>query len=341
MSSAIPSIHFDTSLLPVPERFARWAEAVPTYEVAPLGDGGAAAFSAEASAWFLGELVVTYGRLTPVSFARSAKKASLDGQDSLTFLLLTHGSWTGTIEERSLTVGPGQVAAFDLMRPVSADATENGYVSLGVSRRALQASAAAMPDLHGRVLDGTPGRLMADHFLSLVRHLPAVTAPDVAAVTKATLGVIAGGLASLPPESAVPARGSAVWHRARRYIDQNLASADLSPGRICREIAVSRATLNRAFAGSGGVANYILGRRLEAVHARLAHPDEHRSIGEIAHDFAFTSASHFSAAFRSRFGYSPRDVRVGAAVRGGGDAGSEHETETQRFRAWIWGFAST
>jgi len=46
--------------------------------------------------------------------------------------------------------------------------------------------------------------------------------------------------------------------------------------------------------------------------SHLVDPKEQRSITEIAYAFHFDSMSHFSRAFRSRFGYSPRQARQGA-----------------------------
>lgn len=341
MSQAIPSLKLDTDHLPEPERFASWSEALATYDVAPLGPEGAAAFRAKLTAWSLGELVVTRGRLTPVRFVRSARKAKSDGHDSFVFLLLNNGSWTGEVEGRGLTIGPGQVATLDLSRPFWTEATDNAHVTVGVSRRALQATLPTVPDLHGRVLDGAPGRLVADHLVSLARHLPSVTAADVPPLTKATLGLLTGALASLPQVSAGPARGSALRHRARRHIDLNLTAAALSPDHLCRELAVSRSSLNRAFTGAGGVAAYILGRRLEAVHARLAHPDEHRTVGEIARRFQFVSAAHFSNAFRARFNYSPSEARAfGDSVESKASTAVRDETAATQFRAWMTGLTS-
>jgi len=80
-----------------------------------------------------------------------------------------------------------------------------------------------------------------------------------------------------------------------------------------QKLAVGRSALYRAFAPFGGVQAYLRKRRLEAAHALLVDPKEPRSITEIAFGFHFVSMSHFSRAFRSRFGYSPRQARHGAA----------------------------
>lgn len=339
MTPLIPSIELDTDRLPASERFARFAEGLPIYELTALSDGGPESFSANVKAWSLGDLVVTSGRLSPLRWVRSAKAASRDGHDNLSFILLTDGSAEGDAEGRRVSIGPGQIAAFDLGRPFFNNATQTKSLTLGVSRRAMQNVVATLPDLHGRILDGIPGRLVADHLFSLVRFLPVVREADVPVLIKATLGLVAGCLASLPAAADEPVLGFALRYRARRHIDQNLGSAELSPDQISRDLGISRSTLNRAFSPTGGVAAYIQGRRLEAVHAILARTDEGRSIAEIAYEFGFASASHFSTAFRNRFGYSPGQARAGERPPGTMSKASNGGVNEQ-FRLWMEQFAA-
>lgn len=333
MAQAIPTIHFDTDLLPVRERLPRWGEAMSAYDMTAIGEGGPEAFRAKSTVWWLGGLVVARGRLSPLRFERSTIKARADQQDNISFLLLTRGAWTGDLDGRPLQVGPGQLVGFDRTRPVTADSSDNEHISVVFPRRTIQEAMPGMPDLHGRIMDGVPGRLLVDHFLALVRYLPLMTTADVPAMTKATASLVAGCVEALPKRE--PEATEAIRARVRFYIDQHLASPDLHPERIRQDLALSRSTLYRAFKGVGGVAAYIQDRRLEAAHILLGDPEEHRKTSTIAFSLGFVSASHFSAAFRQRFGYTPGEAReeVGRAV--GEQAGVGEERETLRFRAWM------
>ncbi|MDY0066471.1 MAG: helix-turn-helix transcriptional regulator, partial [Steroidobacteraceae bacterium] len=58
---------------------------------------------------------------------------------------------------------------------------------------------------------------------------------------------------------------------------------------------------------------YLLEHRLERCRSALERPrDSARSITEIAFECGFNDASHFSRAFRSRYGLSPREFRRAA-----------------------------
>src|SRR3546814_5257779 len=53
----------------------------------------------------------------------------------------------------------------------------------------------------------------------------------------------------------------------------------------------------------------------DLIHALLCAPGERRGISDLAYAHGFTSAAHFSRAFRNLFGYSARDVRDLARMR--------------------------
>jgi AraC-like DNA-binding protein len=314
MTLKVPRIHFDTAALPADERFERWRASVPAYDVTPPPDAAAASFRAQADAWLLGDLVVTSGLLSAMRFARSAEKAKADGFDRYSLLLLRQGRWTGNVGGRLLTVGPGQVVLFDLTRPMEAAGIASDSITLGLARNALAAAMPRMPDVHGAVLDGAMGRLLADHLLLLVHQLPAMEQGEVPAVVEATVGVIAACLAATSAMEETPLSASELElrHRIMRHVDQQLAAPDLTPAHICRELACSRSALYRALGPSTGIAAYVRTRRLEAVHVLLHDPAERRNIADIARGFGFVSDEHFNKSFRRRFGYTPGKARRGA-----------------------------
>src|SRR5690606_23432267 len=100
--------------------------------------------------------------------------------------------------------------------------------------------------------------------------------------------------------------------RARLFIEQNLSDPDLGPHTIARSLKVSARYLRMIFAREGEcISSYVLRRRLEETARQLADPRwRGRSICEIAFQWGFNSAPHFSRSFRSHFGMSPREYRA-------------------------------
>jgi AraC-like DNA-binding protein len=310
MTSPISTLHFDTDLLPAKDRFDVWRRGVAAFDVSRSGDT-TVPFHAKVDAWTLDGMAITSGRQSAACFVRTHDMAHADGHDGYLFVFLRDGSWSGDADRVTLIAGPGELIALDLTRPMTADTTDVDCVTMLVARSVIEAAMPEPPAAHGHVVEGAAGRLLAEHLLSLVHHLPAIDEKAAPAVIQATVSLIAASLASIGTSSE-PRSAASVRHKARVYVNQNLTSGDLSAATISRKLAIGRSALYRAFAPFGGVQAYLRKRRLEATHALLVDPKEPRTITEIAYAFHFVSIPHFSRAFRSRFGYSPRQARQGA-----------------------------
>jgi AraC-like DNA-binding protein len=194
--------------------------------------------------------------------------------------------------------------------------TASDSITVQIPRMAIAARLSRVPDIHGRILDDPMGYLLADHFHALVRQLPHVEQSDGPTLANATLALIASCFNSRPAvvASCAGSQNVGLRQRVRDHIDRRLTLRDLSPARICRDLALSRPALYRAFGSGQGIAAYIRARRLEAVHKLLTSTEERRAISALAYQFGFNSEAHFSKVFRKRYGYSPRDLRLQKAV---------------------------
>jgi AraC-like DNA-binding protein len=127
--------------------------------------------------------------------------------------------------------------------------------------------------------------------------------------------IVVAGLSSLAPDAPVPEPELA----ARREQIKACARARLrDPGLTVAAIAAalhtSVSTLHRAFTGEPcSIAEWVWGQRLDAVRADLCDPAlRHRTISDLAFSWGFVDASHFSRAFKARFGCTAREVRAQA-----------------------------
>jgi AraC-like DNA-binding protein len=101
------------------------------------------------------------------------------------------------------------------------------------------------------------------------------------------------------------------------YIEDSLRDPRLTLDLIAHDLNCTKRYLHMVFAGQEQtLSEYIWARRLERSRADLENPAlRERPITEIAMSWGFNNLSHFSRAFRDRFGMSPR------AARSGRDAG--------------------
>jgi AraC-like DNA-binding protein len=113
------------------------------------------------------------------------------------------------------------------------------------------------------------------------------------------------------PSAMLRARSSdATLFRAKRFITQNLRNADLTATLIASEVSASEAHLNRLFRTEGvSLMRYVWSCRLELAARLLKGCSRSQvQIQEIAYRCGFSTAAHFSRAFKDRYGISPRDA---------------------------------
>jgi AraC-like DNA-binding protein len=310
MTAAIPVLHFDTSDFPESQRFEVWRSGITTHQVT-RSDPPGTPFEALVDAWTFGEMVMTHSRFGAARMVRTAEMAQEDGRDWILVLLLKSGTMNFAIDEgkKEQTMRQGEVAVFDTLCDFASDGSAMDSITCAISRRAAQIP--SEPSLHhGLIVEGAWGRLLADYLLSLVRQLPEMDIDDTSNLTDAFVGLLMAALRATQPTGNAPLSKTIATARQRveSYIDQNLTSGELTSDKICDKLALSPSSLYRAFAQAGGITAYIRKRRLEVIHALLNTATEGLSIGEIARQYGFVSAAHFSRAFRKQFGFSPRSA---------------------------------
>jgi len=101
-------------------------------------------------------------------------------------------------------------------------------------------------------------------------------------------------------------------HRIKRFVDDNLRDPDLSVGRVAKALGVSPRYVQMVFAAMATTPlAYIRRKRLQlaAQHLRRHGPD--CSITDLSFSLGFNDLSHFSRAFKTRYGVGPREYRAG------------------------------
>jgi AraC-like DNA-binding protein len=106
-------------------------------------------------------------------------------------------------------------------------------------------------------------------------------------------------------------RSVAKLAEAKRFIRANLGNPELSSSMVARETGLSLSTVHRLFATEHAtVGSCIWNERLDTCKQDLADPlSRSKTITDIAFAWGFSDMSHFSRAFKTRFGVSPREWR--------------------------------
>ncbi|MEU4833959.1 helix-turn-helix domain-containing protein [Streptosporangium sp. NPDC023615] len=103
----------------------------------------------------------------------------------------------------------------------------------------------------------------------------------------------------------------------RAFVDRHLADPRLSPAMIATAHNISNRSLYRLFENENTtVSRLIHDRRLERCRDDLTDPgNRDRPIHAIAARWGFCAAAHFTRAFRTAYGLTPREYRYRHAPR--------------------------
>lgn len=273
--------------------------------------GADSGFPVRQAIWNLGGMLLLQQAAPPFSFERSPEQVRFSPIDHWQITFLRAGQ-TWTAVDRSVAENrPGTVEIRSLGQPFRGRAIATESVSLIIPVDRFAARGGLPEASHHVVLGGHRAKLMIDFVSSVEGNLGQLTHEALSSVRSSLIEIVFDTVSYLVGTRGEPDPVSNVglMTRARRFIQNNLVSEELTPDALSRELAISRTRLYELFENSGGVLKYIRERRLMAAHAMLANVADTRKIADVAATFGFDSAANFSRAFTQQFGYSPSSVR--------------------------------
>ncbi|MGV0741123.1 AraC family transcriptional regulator [Mycolicibacterium sp. XJ870] len=237
----------------------------------------------------------------PVCYVRPPRAADLDNDDSIRLLLPLSGSLKISGPSADRRLNPGVAAAAVSM-------------SAGFHIEHQRPAEALVLSVPRRLWQGTPPSDPAVWELGR----------GCGAVLDAMLRVVAEQRGHLNAASFVQACESAAmlvsgYHgdvdltsQARVVARQHADNVNFDPAALADLLGWSLRSLQLALHRAGTTpAELIRAERLERAAARLRHPSWRRhTVSHIAFASGFGSLSAFNSAFRSRFGYTPTDLRA-------------------------------
>jgi AraC-like DNA-binding protein len=314
--------------VPAGERFDFWREVnaklwVP-YEMRcdrKLENG----FEAQVGISQFGPVEVTLMTTMPHSIHRTPKLIRQADPEVFKVGCMVRGGGTLMQGDRSAEVGAGDLTLYDTSRSYMGefwpDVPESQVLLLRFPRSSLplppkdlrELSLTRIPGAHG------VGALSSQFLLQLARHMDELSPSDTARLATLTLDVLTTALAdALDVQRVVPqhTRQRALMAQIHAFIRENLGDPGLTPHAIAAAHYISPRYLHKLFQQDGRtVAGWVRERRLEQCRRDLADPRlANRPINAIAARWGFTSSAHFSQAFRSTYGLSPREFRQQCAT---------------------------
>lgn len=306
----IPILRYSTDHLPPEARYEDWSRrtwprARPIYRTEPSEPFNTRWESAQ-----LGSVTFVRTEISAMRWKRRLDDIRESDFDPIVVSMMEKGVAHGEIDGLPFHESDGMLHFHDLGRPSLHVSTASLTYSLIIPRTLAEARFGPLADLTAVVLPADAAAMAFAYAAELHRALPRLDLAHADRLGEVFLEVLAFGLAQHRPHLAprVSAEQS-LRTRAMEVIEQRMGDGEIPSSELCKVLGVSRGRLFSAFRSAGGVAAYVMGRRLARAKAAIAETGTAEPIGMIAHRLGFSDASHLSRAFRKRYGMTPSEYR--------------------------------
>ncbi|WP_328907156.1 helix-turn-helix domain-containing protein [Streptomyces sp. NBC_00234] len=261
----------------------------------------------------LGSLQVSSVRANPATVRRTPRLVKEDGEPVLFISLQVSGHSTVVQDDRHAVLRPGDIAFYDTRRPYTLlfeQGVDMHFFRIPVAETALPEE--SLRAVTARTLggDGSIAGLAAGYLARLAENPGLHGSPAAQLLASPTLELIRAVVAgeSGRGDLAAGALHDSLGLRLVEYLRAHLGDRDLSPASVARAHHISVRHLYAVLARSGIVFGaWVRAQRLDACRRELSRvPPSSDTITTIAHRWGFASTAHFSRAFKSAYGVSPR-----------------------------------
>jgi AraC-like DNA-binding protein len=306
----------DMAGVPATKRFTYWSEVI-CRNFAPAENRthvASDAFRASLRGRAMGPIGITRIMSTPMISSRTTQSIRREPLDCFFVSLLEAGSAHMTQSGRQVVQRAGDFMMYDSAQPFVYDMTDV-YKGLWLRLpRQVVASRMANPDiLTGRIVsvESPLGKLGAAILQQAADMELAGDGPAAARVATSIVDILA---AAFETEAGMDLnenpRHVNLLDRAKSHILANLDDPDLDTDSLVDVLGVSRRTLNRLFAREGTTPiRWLWQQRLERGRVMLESGAKAR-VTDVALSCGFSDFSHFSRAFKTEFGLSPKALLV-------------------------------
>lgn len=271
----------------------------------PLGDE----FHGEIDASYTGSLKVSTVTARGVNLYRTRNEIKRDNDAWFYTVFQLEGQAAIEQDERQVALEAGDITLIDVSRPCSIFWQHTSkQASLLLPRQLVESQ------LHGgdisiatRLNKTLPMVQLSQRLLQESLRSPALSESEGEATLEAIICLLRPMLLQ---QDAPPTRRDKQFQKIMALIDESIQSEQLRPEWLAGETGMSVRSLYRLFADKGlVVAQYIKNRRLDLCARALQNAHDEEKLAGIGYSWGFSDHSHFSTAFKQRFGVSPGEYR--------------------------------
>jgi AraC family transcriptional activator of tynA and feaB len=315
--TATRSCFATTAGIPSREKFDYWHDVVCRNLVdLEYGLIGRNTFEATFSGVRLAHLNLSRIDASAHTASRSSVGIARNESESLVFNFVLSGWLTSEQDGRATRLGVGEGAFSDARRPYRLHSDQPFTIAcLQVPRHVVDSRIGDVHRLSAINLcqRSELGPLVFAYLSRLMERAPMLNGATGIKVSQNFTDLLISMLGELAEANPLPLseyRNLALM-RVKDVVERNLADHRLGPDMVAAELKLSPRYINSLLeAEDTSLSRYIWQRRLERSAEQLRDPGlRGRTISVVALNNGFNDLSHFSKAFRERFGLSPRDYR--------------------------------
>lgn len=236
-------------------------------------------------------------------------------QDAYFAVVLLSGAYRLEQSGREVILEPGDLTLYDAAQPHRIDCPGRfSKLIVSIPRRILRERVAGIDSCTARRVRGKEGigAVAANFITSVTLQAHRMGAGEFAALSEHSLDLLALAFASAhPADVALTSSRSVSLRRVKDFIERMLSDPTLDTEKVAAGTGLSARYINNLFNDEEtSLMRYVWARRLEKCRRDILKT-EHQGhlISEIAFRWGFNDLSHFSRAFKERFGACPRDFR--------------------------------
>lgn len=253
-------------------------------------------------------------RSNAITISRPAHEPYHPSQDTYLGVMLLSGSYMLEQNGRETFLKPGDMAIYDATRPHRIQCSQPfSKLIVTIPRTLMRSRLAGVEHCTALQIPGDAGiGAVAGGFIrNAARQAGAMEEDAFAALAEHSLDLFTLALASIRPQDFTLSRSRSLsLQRVKDFVERHLADPVLDTAKIAAGTGLSARYINDLFRDENtSLMRYVWQQRLENCRKDMLSPlHSGRSISEIALRWGFNDLSHFSRAFKQRFGCAPREI---------------------------------
>jgi AraC-like DNA-binding protein len=254
-------------------------------------------------------------RSSNITINRLAHEPYHTSQDNYLGVVLLSGSYQLEQNGRETFLNPGDMAIYDATRPHRIQcSSEFSKLLVSIPRTLMRSRLAGVEHCTALRVPGDAGvgAVAANFIRTAASQAGAMSQGEFATLSEHSLDLFTLALASIRPQTFNLSRSRSLsLSHVKDFVERHLSDPVLDTAMVAAGTGLSARYINDLFGDEEtSLMRYVWQRRLENCRKDMLSPlhNGHR-ISEIALRWGFNDLSHFSRAFKQRFGCAPRDAR--------------------------------